>query len=149
MLAAQGCSVLMISLRAHGDSTGDFDDMGYCARNGIVASVEFLERRRPGKPIIVHGLSMGGAAAVFAASELAHRVQGYILDSPFRDLKLAVRNRTENALPPLLDRIAYMGLLDELLGMGATPEVSFCAVNGDVQVATIPEALARSPAILS
>lgn len=31
LLAAQGCSVLMISLRAHGDSTGDFNDMGYSA----------------------------------------------------------------------------------------------------------------------
>ena len=111
MLAAQGCSVLMISLRAHGDSTGAFNDMGYSARHDIVAAVEFLERRRPGKPIIVHGLSMGGAAAVFAAGELAHRIKGYILESPYRDLKAAVRHRTENALPPLLDRIAYMGLL--------------------------------------
>ena len=111
MLAAQGCSVLMISLRAHGDSTGDFNDMGYSARHDIVAAVEFLERRRPGKPIIVHGLSMGGAAAVFASGELAHRVQGYILESPYRNLKVAVRHRTENALPPLLDRIAYLGLM--------------------------------------
>ena len=111
MLATQGYSVLMISLRAHGDSTGDFNDMGYSARHDVVAAVEFLERRRPGKPIIVHGLSMGGAAAVFASGELAHRVQGYILESPYRNLKVAVRHRTENALPPLLDRIAYLGLL--------------------------------------
>ena len=41
----------------------------------------------------------------------AHRVQGYILESPYRNLKVAVRHRTENALPPLLDRIAYLGLL--------------------------------------
>ena len=111
MLAAQGCSVLMISLRAHGDSTGDFNDMGYSARHDIVAAVEFLERRRPEKPIIIHGLSMGAAAAVFASGELAHRVKGYMLESPYRDLKVAVRNRTANALPPLLDRIAYLGLL--------------------------------------
>jgi alpha-beta hydrolase superfamily lysophospholipase len=111
MFAAQGCSVLMISLRAHGDSTGGFNDMGYSARHDVVVAVEFLERRRPGKPIIVHGLSMGGAAAVFASRELAHRVQGYILESPYRNLKVAVRHRTENALPPLLDRIAYLGLL--------------------------------------
>jgi uncharacterized protein len=111
MLATQGLWVLMISLRAHGDSTGDFNDMGYSARHDIVASVEFLERRRPGKPIIIHGLSMGGAAAVFASSELAHRVQGYILESPYRNLKVAVWHRTENTLPPILDRITYLGLL--------------------------------------
>ena len=111
MLAAQGYPVLMISLRAHGDSTGDFNDMGYSARHDIVAAVEFLERHRPVQPIIVHGLSMGGAAAVFASTELAHRIQGYILESPYRDLKTAVRHRTENALPPLLGPLAYLGLL--------------------------------------
>ncbi len=111
MLATHGYWVLMISLRAHGDSTGDFNDMGYSARHDIVASVEFLERRRPGKPIIIHGLSMGGAAAVLASSELAHRVQGYILESPYRNLKVAVWHRIENTLPPLLDQIAYLGLL--------------------------------------
>ena len=32
LLASQGCAVLMISLRAHGDSTGEFDDAGFSAR---------------------------------------------------------------------------------------------------------------------
>jgi uncharacterized protein len=82
MLAAEGYSVLMISLRAHGASTGDFNDMGYSARHDIVAAVEFLERRRPGNPIIVHGLSMGAAAAVFASGELAHRIKGYSWRAP-------------------------------------------------------------------
>jgi alpha-beta hydrolase superfamily lysophospholipase len=110
ILARQGCSVLMITLRAHGDSTGDFNDMGYSARHDIVASVEFLERRLPGKAIIIHGLSMGGAAAAFSSGELGDRVRGYILESPYRDLKVAVRNRTRNSLPPILDWIAYLGL---------------------------------------
>ena len=111
MLAAQGFWVLMISLRAHGDSTGDFNDMGYSAHHDIVAAVEFLKRRCPGKPVVIHGLSMGGAAAVFAASELSHRVQGYILESPYRNLKVAVWHRLEKDLPPVFDRIAYLGLL--------------------------------------
>jgi alpha-beta hydrolase superfamily lysophospholipase len=111
MFADQGWSVLIISLRAHGDSTGEFNDMGYSARHDVVAAVEFLERRRPGNLIVVHGLSMGAGAAVFASGELAHRIKGYILESPYQDLKAAVRNRISNALPPILDRIAYLGLL--------------------------------------
>ncbi|QEH35802.1 Alpha/beta hydrolase family protein [Aquisphaera giovannonii] len=110
LLAEQGCSVLMISLRAHGDSTGSFNDMGYGARHDVVAGVEFLERATPGSPIVVHGLSMGAAAAAFASRTLGDRVGGYILESPYRDLETAVRNRTEEALPPVLDRIAYAGL---------------------------------------
>jgi alpha-beta hydrolase superfamily lysophospholipase len=109
-LAGEGCSVMLISQRAHGDSTGDINDIGFSARHDVITAVEFLERRRPGRPLIVHGTSMGAAAAVFASRELGRRVSGYILESPYRDLRTAVWNRTENALPPVLDRIAYTGL---------------------------------------
>jgi len=108
--AAHGCAVLLISLRAHGDSTGDFNDFGYSARHDVIAAVEFLEKERPGEQIILNGTSLGAAAAVFAAAELGERVHGYILESTYRDLHQAVRNRTETYLPPFLDRIAYAGV---------------------------------------
>src|SRR5262249_19296725 len=97
-------------LRAHGDSTGNLDDVGFGARHDAIAGVEFLDSRRPGRPIIVDGNSMGAAAAIFAARELGHRVRGYILESPYRDLRAAVWNRVDQALPPLLDLAAYAGL---------------------------------------
>lgn len=111
LLAGHGCTVLMISARAHGDSTGEFNDIGYGARLDIVAGVESLERLRPGRPVVVHGTSMGAAAAALASGELGGRVRGYILESPYRDLRTAVWNRVENALPPVLDAIAYRGLM--------------------------------------
>jgi fermentation-respiration switch protein FrsA (DUF1100 family) len=111
VVAAEDCTVLLISLRAHGDSTGEFNDIGYSARHDVISAIDFLERTNPGKPIIIHGTSMGAAAAVFAAGELAHRVRGYVLECPYADLKTAVRNRLENALPPLLDSLAFQGLL--------------------------------------
>jgi alpha-beta hydrolase superfamily lysophospholipase len=110
LLWSHGCSVLMISHRAHGDSTGDFDDVGYSARRDVCAAVEFLERRRPGRPVIVDGNSFGSAAAIFAAGELGHRVAAYILESPYQDLRVAVWNRIENALPWGLSHVAYGGL---------------------------------------
>jgi alpha-beta hydrolase superfamily lysophospholipase len=110
LLSSQGCSVLLISHRAHGDSTGEFDDAGYSARRDVYAAVEFLERRRPGRPVIVDGNSLGSAAAIFAAGELGHRVAAYILESPYQDLKFAVWNRVDNALPRGLSHIAYGGL---------------------------------------
>ncbi|HEV3122671.1 MAG TPA: alpha/beta fold hydrolase, partial [Isosphaeraceae bacterium] len=74
--------------------------------------VEFLEQRRPGKPVIAYGMSLGGAAAIFASGTLGHRVHAYVLESPYRDLKTAVRNRVRTYLPPLLEWVAYEGLLN-------------------------------------
>ena len=100
ILAAEGYAVLMLTLRAHGDSTGEYDDVGFGARNDVIAGVDFLESRRPGRPVIVDGNSLGAAAAVFAARDLGHRVRGYILESPYRDLRAAVWNRVEQGCPP-------------------------------------------------
>src|SRR5262249_61720016 len=63
--AGQGCSVLLVSLRAHGDSTGEVNDFGYSARHDVIAAVQFLEHERPGRTIIVTGTSMGAAARPF------------------------------------------------------------------------------------
>lgn len=109
-LARAGIPTLMISMRAHGDSTGDFNDVGLGARGDVVAAVEFLERRRPGRPIVLMGISMGSAAAIFAAAELGDRVHGYILEAPYRNLRVAVRNRTRAYLPMPLDWVAFQGL---------------------------------------
>jgi alpha-beta hydrolase superfamily lysophospholipase len=108
--AGQGCSVLLVSLRAHGDSSGEVNDFGYCARRDVVAAVEFLENERPGRRIIINGTSLGAAAAIFASADLGERVSGYVLESPYRDLHRAVRNRTAVYLPPVLDSIAYTGV---------------------------------------
>jgi uncharacterized protein len=110
LLVSHGYSVLMLSLRAHGDSTGEYHDIGWSARQDVCAAVEFLAQRRPGRPVIVGGISMGSAAAVFAAKELSGQVQGYILESPYQDLKVAVWNRVDNALPPVLSHVAYAGM---------------------------------------
>lgn len=108
--ASQGHAVMLVSLRAHGDSTGEFNDIGFGARHDVIAAVEYLERRRPGRPVIIHGSSMGAAASVFASRELGARVSGYILESPYQDIRTAVWNRTESALPPIVAPLAYLGL---------------------------------------
>jgi uncharacterized protein len=110
VLASHGYAVLMVSLRAHGDSTGEYHDVGFGARQDVWAAVEFLEAHRAGRPVIIIGTSMGSAAAVFAADKLDHRVAGYILESPYQDLKVAVWNRTDVHLPPGLSHAAYLGL---------------------------------------
>ncbi len=111
LFAGLGCSVLPITHRAHGDSTGDYNDIGYSARLDVIAAVEFLERKRPGRPILIQGASLGAAAATFASAELGGRIRGYLLEAPYSDLKAAVRNRTGDLLPIGLEWLIYRGLV--------------------------------------
>lgn len=106
-----GCAVFLISMRASGDSTGDSTDIGYSARKDVEAAVEWLRERRADRPVYVMGISMGAAAAIFAAKDVGEKVAGYILESPFRDLKTAVRNRAEIYLPKPWSQVAYSGLV--------------------------------------
>jgi uncharacterized protein len=109
-LAEARFSVLAISLRAHGDSTGTLNDIGWSARHDVVAAVDFLRRECPHRPIAIVGRSLGAAAAIFAAEELGGSVAAYFFEQPYKDLKSAVRNRLQNHLPPVLDWVAYGGL---------------------------------------
>jgi len=111
LLVGAGCSVLLISFRAHGDSTGRLNDFGYSARRDVAAAVAWLEKNHPGRPILVWGRSLGAAAAVFSAADLGPRVGGYILECPYRDLRTALSNRLRLYLPLGLDRVAYAGMV--------------------------------------
>ena len=110
MLVNADYTVLSISLRAHGDSTGEINDFGWSRRYDVVAAVDFLHDEFPGRPIFVLGRSLGAAAAVFAANDLDRRVAGYFLEQPYKDLRSAVWTRLQNRLPPVVDWIAYGGL---------------------------------------
>jgi alpha-beta hydrolase superfamily lysophospholipase len=109
-LAGEGACVLALSLRAHGDSGGEVNDFGWSARQDLLAGIAFLEREAPDRPRVVFGSSLGAATAIFAAREAGPRVQGYVLESPYRDLRTAVHNRMENNLPPGLDWLAFQSV---------------------------------------
>lgn len=110
-LHGTGRAVLAVTLRGHGDSTGERLDFGPRARADVIAAVTWLERRRPGAPVVVRGSSLGGAAAVFAAAELGERVHGWVFESMYTDLPSAVRHRAARRLPDGLDRLAAVMLL--------------------------------------
>ncbi len=109
-LAEAHFTVLAISLRAHGDSTGEICDFGWSARHDVAAAIEFLQKECPRRPIYIVGRSMGAATAIFAAGDLRGQVAGYFLEQPYKDLTSATWNRVQHYLPPVLDWAAYGGL---------------------------------------
>jgi uncharacterized protein len=109
-LAEAHYTSLAITLRAHGDSTGETNDFGWSSRHDVVAAVHLLRAEFPGQPVFIVGRSMGAAAAIFAAKDLDGEVAGYFLEQPYKDLQSAVWNRLHHHLPPVLDWTAYAGL---------------------------------------
>jgi pimeloyl-ACP methyl ester carboxylesterase len=136
ILARERCGVLAISMRAHGDSTGDVNDFGYGARQDVLAAIAFLERELPGRKIVVVGESLGASAALFAARGCAGRVQGYLLAAPYGDLETAVWNRCDSRLVPPFSQAAYAGLL--MWGSAFLPESPAAIRPGD-HFSDIPE----------
>lgn len=110
LVGSIGCGALLVTFRAHGDSTGELNDFGYSARHDVTAAIGWLESNQSGRPIIVWGQSLGSAAALFAAEATGNRVCGYILECPYRDLRTAVWNRLNQRLPLPLNYVAYTGM---------------------------------------
>jgi pimeloyl-ACP methyl ester carboxylesterase len=94
-LAQQGCRVVAMDIRGHGDSDATFasyDDVALAS--DILALIDEL-----GAPAFVVGNSMGAGAGVIAAAEAPSKVSGLALLGPF------VRNPQGGALQKLLFRI--------------------------------------------
>ena len=107
---ALGCTVMPISVRAHGDSEGERNDAGWSARRDVQAAITHLCASAPERRIILHGMSLGSAASLFAAAEDPD-VAGLVLIGPYGTLRDAIRARTQRALPWGVEALAYYALL--------------------------------------
>lgn len=92
-----GISSLVFDFQAHGTSTGDRITMGYLESFDAQAAVTFMKARHPGLPLLVIGVSMGGAAAVMATPALEADV--LVLESVYSDVETAISNRLSARFP--------------------------------------------------
>jgi len=81
----QGHNVLLIDQRAHGDSEGHTITFGILERQDCLDWVNWgVERFGKDVPILLYGISMGGATVLMAADiGLPANVRGIIADSPY------------------------------------------------------------------
>ena len=82
LLFEQGHNVLLIDLRAHGDSKGRWVSAGRHEADDLLAAVAFVRHsKQQSGPIVLYGFSLGARAALFAAT---HRpdIAGVIAIAP-------------------------------------------------------------------
>lgn len=108
----QGWSPVLVDFRGSGGSSGDITSIGYHEGRDVEAAVGFVRARSAGAPLVVWGVSMGGAASLRAVGELGVSVDGLIVEAPFATLRSAVVNRFNSLGVPawgLADLLVFWG----------------------------------------
>jgi len=89
----QGWNALLFDLRHHGESGGEATTFGVHERYDVRAASDMARERSPG-PVVLWGISLGGASVVLAAAE-DPEVRAVICDSSFRDLRDTVAHHLQ------------------------------------------------------
>ncbi|MFN0213406.1 MAG: alpha/beta hydrolase [Saprospiraceae bacterium] len=86
LLADAGYASLLLDLRAHGESEGEYCTFGYYEKNDLRAVADTLARRFPNRPMAIWGASLGGAIALQAMA-VEPRFQFGIVESTFDEFE--------------------------------------------------------------
>ncbi|MGD9603437.1 MAG: alpha/beta hydrolase [Gammaproteobacteria bacterium] len=92
-LHADGYSVLLVDLPAHGESSGDRITFGAREAAGVRAALRYLRTALPGERIGVIGVSLGAAALVLAQPTPAPAA--VVLESMYSTVEVATANRLQ------------------------------------------------------
>jgi len=119
-LHAEGYTVLMIDLQAHGESDGSRISFGYREARGVAAAIKYLRARNVHDPIGVIGESLG--AASYALADVRPAPNAEILESMYPTINEALDDRLRLRLGPLGPLLSPL-LIDQLtlwLGIDAS-----------------------------
>ena len=76
-----GMNVLMVDLRGHGDSQGNYHTLGVRESDDIILWTNWLKKTFKADKIILLGISMGGATSLMAAAKKSELYSSVISDS--------------------------------------------------------------------
>lgn len=86
--AAHDCNIMLVDMRAHGESKGEWTGSGWLDRRDVIAWCSWIIARTGEETqIIIHGIGMGATAALFAAEEkdFPIQVRAIVSDSAYTD----------------------------------------------------------------
>ena len=81
-------NILMYDFRAHGQSSGRFTSIGCHEYKDVISAAHFLKENTSKElPMILLGISMGGASSIKAAEQSPGLCDALIIDSTYSDLE--------------------------------------------------------------
>ena len=101
----RGFSVLVFDQRACGKSEGSYITMGVKESRDVADWCALAKKKAPGLPLLVHGMSMGGATVLMALDRLQDQARALVIDcaycTPYETVEY-VYSRYNKALVRLL-----------------------------------------------
>jgi alpha-beta hydrolase superfamily lysophospholipase len=94
-----GYSVLLFDFQAHGESEGRRITFGFLESRDAHAAFDFAKAKRPGAPVGVVGLSLGGAAALLGMDPVG--ADALVLEAVYPDIRAATNNRIRRWIGPV------------------------------------------------
>ncbi|KIY53371.1 alpha/beta-hydrolase, partial [Fistulina hepatica ATCC 64428] len=92
MFLRRGCHVLLVSYRGFAKSTGAPSERGLCIDAQTALDYAHTHPSLSKFPIIVYGLSLGGAVAISVASRNTDRLAGLIIENTFLSIPRLVKS---------------------------------------------------------
>lgn len=103
----QGYATILLEVRGHGQSDGNRISLGYEETKDVRAVVDYIksEEKYKGVPIVLHGVSMGGAVAVNSFGQI-DEIDGLIAMSAYSSFEDTVIDLAEqNGIPSFIGNI--------------------------------------------
>lgn len=90
-----GWTVLLVDFHGSGGSSGDVTSIGWHEATDVKAAFDTAHEIAAGKPVVLHGASMGAAAILRSIAALNIKPAGIILECPFDRMLTTAENRFE------------------------------------------------------
>jgi len=123
-----GYPTLLVDFYGSGGSSGSGTTLGVKEADDVAAAVEYARRTWPERPIVLYGISMGGAAVLRSVAVNKVRVDALIVEATFDSLLNAGKNRFRAMnLPgvPLAELLLFWGSVQNGFNMFAHNPVDY------------------------
>lgn len=129
----QGYSTVLVDFYGSGGSSGFSTSVGIHEAKDVLLSYLYVKKLYPKCKIILHGVSMGGAAILRSISKYSIHPDGVIIESVFDTFLNTVSNRFHAmglpAFPGAYSLVFWGGLVNGLDGFSHNPSIYVKAVK--------------------